>query len=46
MSKILHQALTMGEDEKAYRCQRMAAIVAENDVAHWGEKFMQAVRSV
>ncbi|MBU1565660.1 MAG: glucosylglycerol-phosphate synthase [Proteobacteria bacterium] len=46
MSKMLHQALTMGVDEITYRCQRMAAIVTENDVVHWGEKFMQAVRSV
>lgn len=46
MSKMLHQALTMGADEIAYRCQRMAAIVTENDVVHWGEEFMQAVRSV
>nr|WP_020674833.1 glucosylglycerol-phosphate synthase [Geopsychrobacter electrodiphilus] len=46
MSKTLHQALTMGADEMTYRCQRMAAIVTENDVVNWGEKFMQAVRSV
>lgn len=45
MSKMLYQALTMGVDEITYRCQRMAAIVTENDVVHWGDKFMQAVRS-
>lgn len=45
MSKVLHQALTMGTDEMAYRCQRMAAIVTENDVARWGDDFMQAVQA-
>ncbi|NDP40748.1 MAG: glucosylglycerol-phosphate synthase [Rhodoferax sp.] len=44
MSKILHQALTMGADETAYRCQRMAAIVADNDVVRWGDEFMRAVQ--
>jgi glucosylglycerol-phosphate synthase len=46
MSKVLHQALTMGADEIAYRCQRMAAIVTENDVTRWGNKFMHAVNTV
>jgi trehalose-6-phosphate synthase len=46
MSKVLHQALTMGTDEIAYRCQRMAAIVTENDVTRWGNKFMHAVNTV
>lgn len=45
MSKVLHQALTMGVDEMAYRCQRMAAIVADNDVATWGDEFMGAVQA-
>jgi glucosylglycerol-phosphate synthase len=45
MSKVLHQALTMGTDERAYRCQRMAAIVADNDVAHWGDDFMRAAQA-
>jgi trehalose-6-phosphate synthase len=45
MSKILHQALTMGADETAYRCQRMAAIVSENDVKRWGDDFMQGVQA-
>ncbi|OGB53572.1 MAG: glucosylglycerol-phosphate synthase [Burkholderiales bacterium RIFOXYD12_FULL_59_19] len=45
MSKVLHQALTMGADERAYRCQRMAAIVADNDVTHWGNEFMCAVQA-
>lgn len=44
MSKILHQALTMGADEMAYRCQRMAAIVVDNDVVRWGDEFMRAVQ--
>lgn len=46
MSRVLHQALTMGADEMAYRCQRMAAIVADNDVAQWGNEFMRAARAV
>lgn len=33
----------MGEDEAAYRTERMAAIVAEHDVARWGEDFLAAV---
>lgn len=45
MSKTLHQALTMGADETAYRCQRMAAIVADNDVVRWGDEFMHAVQT-
>lgn len=45
MSKTLHQALIMGEDEAAYRSQRMAAIVADYDVERWGEDFMRAVRA-
>jgi len=45
MSKVLHQALTMGADERAYRCQRMAAIVADNNVAQWGDEFMRAVQA-
>ncbi|PIQ55643.1 MAG: glucosylglycerol-phosphate synthase [Comamonadaceae bacterium CG12_big_fil_rev_8_21_14_0_65_59_15] len=45
MSKVLHQALTMGADEVAYRCQRMAAIVADNDIARWGQDFMHAAKS-
>jgi glucosylglycerol-phosphate synthase len=45
MSNVLHQALTMGADETAYRCQRMAAIVTTSDVARWGDEFMAAVRA-
>ncbi len=45
MSRVLHQALTMGDDEADYRCQRMAAIVADNDVARWGDEFMAAVQA-
>jgi trehalose-6-phosphate synthase len=33
----------MGPDEAAYRTERMAAIVAEHDVARWGEEFLAAV---
>ncbi len=35
----------MGADETAYRCQRMAAIVADNDVVRWGDEFMRAVQA-
>jgi glucosylglycerol-phosphate synthase len=45
MSRVLYQALTMGEDEVLYRCQRMSDIVAENDVARWGADFMAAVQT-
>ena len=45
MSKVLHQALTMRADEMTYRCQRMAAIVTDNDVANWGSEFMRAVQA-
>lgn len=44
MSKTLHQALTMEADETAYRCQRMSAIIADNDVVRWGNEFMLAVK--
>jgi glucosylglycerol-phosphate synthase len=43
MTSTLYQALTMGEDEAAYRARRLAAIVADHDVAHWGEEFLRAV---
>ncbi|CAH0179312.1 Glucosylglycerol-phosphate synthase [Massilia sp. Bi118] len=43
MTAALHQALTMGEDERAYRTGRMAMIVAEHDVTRWGNDFLAAV---
>ena len=43
MTAALHQALTMGEDERAYRTARMAMIAAEHDVARWGDDFLAAV---
>ncbi len=43
MTATLHQALSMGEDERAYRTARMGMIVAEHDVARWGEDFLAAV---
>jgi glucosylglycerol-phosphate synthase len=46
MVATLHQALTMGEDERAYRTARMAAIVTEHDVANWAADFeTAAIRS-
>ncbi len=45
MSRVLHQALTMGEDEVLYRSQRMSSVVIENNVAQWGDDFMAAVRA-
>jgi len=44
MVAALHQALTMGEDERVYRTARMAAIVTEHDVARWAADFEQAAR--
>ena len=43
MTSTLYRAITMGPDEAAYRTGRMAAIVAEHDVARWGEEFLEAV---
>jgi glucosylglycerol-phosphate synthase len=43
MTNTLHQALTMGADEAAYRTERMAAIVARHDVTRWGDEFLGAV---
>jgi glucosylglycerol-phosphate synthase len=43
MTATLHQALTMGADERAYRTARMGMIVAEHDVARWGCDFLAAV---
>lgn len=43
MTATLHQALSMGEDERAYRTARMGMIVAEHDVARWGDDFLASV---
>lgn len=43
MTRTLYRAITMGQDEAAYRTDRMAAIVAEHDVARWGGEFLAAV---
>lgn len=45
MTSTLYRAITMGPDEAAYRTERMAAIVAEHDVARWGREFLDAVAS-
>ena len=45
MTATLHQALSMGEDERAYRTARMGMIVAEHDVARWGDDFLAAVEA-
>jgi glucosylglycerol-phosphate synthase len=45
MTSALHQALTMRDDERAYRTARMAMIVAEHDVARWGDDFLAAVEA-
>ncbi|MGI4843454.1 MAG: glucosylglycerol-phosphate synthase [Janthinobacterium lividum] len=45
MSATLHQALTMAEDERAYRTARMAMIAREHDVARWGADFLDAVET-
>ena len=43
MTATLHQALTMGAEERAYRTARMAMIASEHDVARWGDDFLAAV---
>jgi glucosylglycerol-phosphate synthase len=43
MTATLHQALTMGEEERSYRTARMAMIVTEHDVTRWGDDFLAAV---
>ncbi|QGZ42923.1 glucosylglycerol-phosphate synthase [Pseudoduganella flava] len=43
MIDTLHQALTMGADEQAYRTARMAMIATEHDVVRWGDDFLAAV---
>lgn len=43
MEEVLYLALTLGEDDRAYRMSRMNAIVRSNDVHTWGEGFMDAV---
>jgi len=40
MTAVLHQALTMGEEERAYRIGRLSLIVEEHDVARWGADFI------
>lgn len=42
LTSTLHQALTMGEDERVYRTARMAAIVTEHDVTRWADDFQRA----
>ncbi|QBE65745.1 glucosylglycerol-phosphate synthase [Pseudoduganella lutea] len=43
MTATLHQALTMGEEERSYRTARMAMIATEHDVTRWGDDFLAAV---
>ena len=43
MQRKLHQALTMDEAERGERMRRLDAIVRSNDVAHWGQEFLDAV---
>lgn len=45
MTSALHQALTMRDDERGYRTARMAMIVADHDVARWGDDFLAAVEA-
>jgi len=45
MTDALHQALTMGEDERTYRTARMAMIATEHDVTRWGDGFLAAVEA-
>ena len=43
MTASLHQALTMGEDERSYRTARMAMIATEHEVNRWGRDSITAV---
>ncbi|ALK95356.1 glucosylglycerol-phosphate synthase [Massilia sp. WF1] len=43
MTSTLYRAITMRQDEAVYRTERLAAIVAEHDVARWGADFLDAV---
>ncbi|MGJ7915860.1 hypothetical protein ACI48D_10330 [Massilia sp. LXY-6] len=43
MTSTLYHAITMRQDEAAYRTERPAAIVAEHDVTRWGADFLAAV---
>jgi len=43
MTSTLYRAITMRQDEAAYRTERLASIVAEHDVTRWGEDFLAAV---
>jgi trehalose-6-phosphate synthase len=45
MTETLYRALTMGQDERAYRTARLAAIVAEHDIERWGNDFLNAVEA-
>ena len=45
MTASLHQALTMSEDERAYRTARMAMITSGHDVARWGRDFIAAAQA-
>ena len=42
MEEDLHRALTMEEPERAHRMHQLAEIVRANDVARWGEDFLEA----
>lgn len=46
MTLALHQALSMGEEERRYRTERLGMIVADHDIVRWGDNFLEAVRSV
>jgi len=45
MTATVDQALGMGEDERGYRTARMGMIVADHDVARWGDDFLAAVEA-
>lgn len=43
MRRVLVESLKMTRVDREHRMRRMASIVREGDVGHWGREFMQAV---
>lgn len=43
MEETLYLALTLEHDDRTYRMSRMNAIVRNNDIHMWGQRFMDAV---
>jgi trehalose 6-phosphate synthase len=46
MTQALHRALTMTLEERQRRWREMMAVLRENSVDHWVERFLGALRAV